>query len=98
MFQVNPGSKAEEAGLREGDVIDEINGIPPVTLEEAKQLQKISESGLCLKFSRKSAAKLRSGRSFSSDESEGRKKLFLLDSSFEQSVEFSGFIGPSDFT
>ena len=73
LFQVNPGSKAEEAGLREGDVIDEINGIPPVTLEEAKQLQKISESGLCLKFSRKSAAKLRSGRSFSSDESEGRK-------------------------
>ena len=77
LFQVNPGSKAEEAGLREGDVIDEINGIPPVTLEEAKQLQKISESGLCLKFSRKSAAKLRSGRSFSSDESEGRKTQFF---------------------
>ena len=45
MLQVNPGSKAEEAGLREGDVIDEINGIQPVTLEEAKRLQKISDSG-----------------------------------------------------
>ena len=78
IFQVNPGSKAEEAGLREGDVIEEINGIPPVTLEEAKKLQKISESGLCLKFSRKSSAKIRPGKSFSSDESEGRNLLTIL--------------------
>ena len=38
-LQVNPGSKAETACLREGDVLSSINGIPTFTLtrDEAKQ-------------------------------------------------------------
>ena len=72
MLQVNPGSKAEEAGLREGDVIDEINGIQPVTLEEAKRLQKISDSGLCLRFTRKVPSNRVKSGGRSSDDSEGK--------------------------
>ena len=52
MFQVNPGSKAENSGIREGDIITEINGISVInhSHEEAKQLQKSSENGLSLKL------------------------------------------------
>ena len=49
-LQVNTGSKAEKSGLREGDLITEINGIQPINLDEAKQLQKSTETGLCLKL------------------------------------------------
>ena len=49
-FQVNPGSKAEKAGIREGDIITEINAIAVSFQEEAKRLQKESEDGLHLKL------------------------------------------------
>ena len=47
-LQVNPGSKAEKAGIREGDIITEINAISVSFQEEAKRLQKASEDGLYL--------------------------------------------------
>ena len=50
LFQVNPGSKAEKAGIREGDIITEINAIAVSFQEEAKRLQKASEDGLHLKL------------------------------------------------
>ena len=51
-LQVNPGSKAENSEIREGDIISEINGISVInhSNEEVKQLQKSSENGLSLKL------------------------------------------------
>ena len=68
-LQVNPGSKAEKSGIREGDIITEINGISITTqnLEEAKQLQKCSDNGLSLKLVQKAS----SNKKGKSSDSEG---------------------------
>jgi C-terminal processing protease CtpA/Prc len=44
-FQVNPGSKAEKSGLREGDVIATVNEVDTcdVTNAEVKNILKIEE-------------------------------------------------------
>ena len=49
-FQVNPGCNAELAGIREGDLITEVNGIAVNSKEEAKELSKTSDDGLHLKL------------------------------------------------
>ena len=69
LLQVNPGSKAEKSGIREGDIITEINGISITTqnLEEAKQLQKCSDNGLSLKL----VQKVSSNKKGKSSDSEG---------------------------
>ena len=51
-LQVNPGSKAGTACLREGDVISSINGIPTFTLtrDEAKQQINLDSETLELRL------------------------------------------------
>ena len=51
-MQVNPGSKAGTACLREGDVISSINGIPTFTLtrDEAKQQINLDSETLELRL------------------------------------------------
>ena len=74
-FQVNPGSKAEKSGIREGDIISEINGISVSnqTNEEVKQLQKSSENGLSLKLVKHWS----SNKKAKSSDSEGKTQKVL---------------------
>ena len=62
-MQVNPGSKAGTACLREGDVISSINGIPTFTLtrDEAKQQINLDSETLELRLNQPTTTQTHDG-------------------------------------